>query len=177
MNQRVAGGVVMLATVGLWIGYFSILSENRKLTGEIEDIKLSVEHMKRQAVQYTTPPPPHADVLSPPPPPPAAAADKRTGAPGEGYHLTLHNRKPETMAAEVAASCGSHCKYPISGLALNPPQKRYSFEGHDPNGDVSRSGPARALADSSLPATFAAEMHDPQSPTRPRSLFDRQAFA
>ena len=190
MNQRVAGGVVMLVTIGLCIGYFSILSENRKLSGEIEDIKLSVEHMKRQAIQYTTPQqpppprPPHADALSPPsppppppPPPPAAAADKRTGAPGKGYHLTLHNRKPETMAAEVAASCGSHCKHTISGLALNPPQKRYSFEGHDPNGDVSRSGPARALADSSLPATFAAEMHDPQSPTRPRSLFDRQAFA
>ena len=76
MNQRVAGGVVMLVTIGLCIGYFSILSENRKLSGEIEDIKLSVEHMKRQAIQYTTPQqpppprPPHADALSPPSPPP-----------------------------------------------------------------------------------------------------------
>jgi hypothetical protein len=65
--------------------------------------------------------------------------DLRKGTTGEGYWVFLHNRNATTIASEVEASCGSSCEFPISGLALEPPQQKYKFEGHNPATDVCRN--------------------------------------
>lgn len=64
------------------------------------------------------------------------ATGQESPATGDGYFITLHNRDAGTVANEVAASCGASCRFPISGLALSPPQQRYQFEGHNPMAEV-----------------------------------------
>eukprot|EP01052_Picozoa_sp_SAG31_P047082 SAG31_NODE_9271_length_1306_cov_1.309859_1_plen_321_part_10 len=68
---------------------------------------------------------------------------------GLGYQLVLANRDSAAIAAEAAQSCGRNCLFPVSGLALSPPQERYAFEGHNPSSDggfSQQTHPSRAVA-------------------------------
>jgi hypothetical protein len=78
--------------------------------------------------------------------PPELASDSATN--GLGYQIVLANRDPAALASEASQSCSGACRYPISGLALSPPQEPYPFEGRtaDEGGGMSQQvHPSRAV--------------------------------
>ena len=77
--------------------------------------------------------------------PPELVSDSANGL---GYQIVLANRDPAALASEASQSCSGACRYPISGLALSPPQEPYPFEGRtaDEGGGMSQQvHPSRAV--------------------------------
>ena len=65
-----------------------------------------------------------------------------------GYQIALANRDAAALASEASQSCSGACRYPISGLALSPPQEPYPFKGRtaDEGGGMSQQvHPSRAV--------------------------------